>query len=220
MRRKNNLFMSLIILVMASLVACSNPTITVSPSSSASTPSSSASASVVKLSGNISALIWLPDAPQLIQEWVKGYNAVNPDVKVDVQMMVGQGLAENIQPRIAANTLPDLFSTNVSELCSSIADKAMLADLGDTKSWNEQLDGIKTAWTSPKGVKFGISCGVASSLIYYNQDLFTKAGITTLPANWDEFLAACEKLKTAEDSWNYTFCLVWWLSKFVNTWTA
>lgn len=30
----------------------------------------------------------------------------------------------------------------------------------------------------------------------YNKDLFAKAGITSVPTNWDEFLAACEKLKT------------------------
>jgi raffinose/stachyose/melibiose transport system substrate-binding protein len=32
---------------------------------------------------------------------------------------------------------------------------------------------------------------------FYNKDLFTKAGITSFPTNWDEFLAACAKLKAA-----------------------
>jgi raffinose/stachyose/melibiose transport system substrate-binding protein len=32
---------------------------------------------------------------------------------------------------------------------------------------------------------------------FYNKKLFTKAGITTFPTTWDEFLAACAKLKAA-----------------------
>jgi raffinose/stachyose/melibiose transport system substrate-binding protein len=32
---------------------------------------------------------------------------------------------------------------------------------------------------------------------FYNKDLFAKAGITSFPTNWTEFLAACEKLKAA-----------------------
>ncbi len=32
---------------------------------------------------------------------------------------------------------------------------------------------------------------------FYNKDLFAKAGITTLPTNWQEFMAAASKLKAA-----------------------
>ena len=34
-------------------------------------------------------------------------------------------------------------------------------------------------------------------IMFYNKDAFAKAGITATPTTWDEFLAACEALKTA-----------------------
>lgn len=33
--------------------------------------------------------------------------------------------------------------------------------------------------------------------IFYNKDAFAKAGITEVPATWDEFITACQKLKAA-----------------------
>lgn len=33
--------------------------------------------------------------------------------------------------------------------------------------------------------------------IFYNKDIFTKAGVTTLPTTWDEFLTCCQKIKDA-----------------------
>jgi multiple sugar transport system substrate-binding protein len=151
-----------------------------------------------EIAGEISMFMWQPDAPQIPEEWANTFMEKYPKVKIDLQMMTGQGLIENIQPRVAANNLPDVVSTNVSELISDLADKGMFADVADTKAWNEQIDGMKTAWTSPSGVKFGISGGIASSLIYYNKDLFDKAEIKNLPKNWDELLETCEKLKSVD----------------------
>ena len=37
----------------------------------------------------------------------------------------------------------------------------------------------------------------ARNTIFYNKDMFAKAGITTLPKTYTEFEAACEKLKAA-----------------------
>src|SRR5262249_8995184 len=74
----------------------------------------------------------------------------------------------------------------------------ILADVGKTSAWNNMLDPLKDDWTSRRQSKaFGISGGVATVLMYYNQDMFEKAGIKTLPTNFREFLAVCEQLKRA-----------------------
>jgi len=164
---------------------------------SESTGSSSNETKEEEISGEISMFMWQPDAPQIPENWANTFMEKYPKIKIDLQMMTGSGLIENLQPRIAANNLPDVISTNVSELITDLADKGMLADIGDTKAWDEQIDAMKNAWTSPTGVRFGISGGIASSLIYYNKDLFDKAGIKELPKNWDELLDVCETLKKA-----------------------
>jgi multiple sugar transport system substrate-binding protein len=38
---------------------------------------------------------------------------------------------------------------------------------------------------------------VAATVMYYNKDMFAKAGILRLPTNFSQFLAVCERLKKA-----------------------
>ncbi|MNM68455.1 Multiple sugar-binding protein precursor [compost metagenome] len=45
------------------------------------------------------------------------------------------------------------------------------------------------------GKVYGITSGNSTSGIVYNKKAFADAGITAVPKTWDEFLAACEKLK-------------------------
>jgi len=160
------------------------------------TPAKTTAAGTLK--GDLSCLIWLPDAPEIIQKQAEEFMKLYPDVKVDVQMMTGNGLVENLQPKLASNSLPDFFSNNSDELGGIMADDGKIADIGDTKAFANSYDSMQAAWTSPKkGVKYGISGGIATTLFYYNIDMFKKAGITEVPKDFDEFLAVCEKLKTA-----------------------
>ena len=47
------------------------------------------------------------------------------------------------------------------------------------------------------GAQYGIPWDMGMIGFWYNKDLFQKAGITTPPATWDEYLAAIPKLKAA-----------------------
>jgi len=46
-----------------------------------------------------------------------------------------------------------------------------------------------------EGQMYGISSGGSTVGIVYNKEAFAKAGITDVPKTYEEFLAACEKLK-------------------------
>ena len=121
----------------------------------------------------------------------------NPDVRVNVQFMIGNSVEENIKPRIASGNLPDVISVNPNAYSADLADQGMLADVSGTAAWNSMLDPLKADWTSRQGKAFGISGGVATTLVYYNEAMFAKAGIKSPPTNFREFLAVCEQLRRA-----------------------
>lgn len=146
---------------------------------------------------SITALVWAPDWPEEMLRIAADFSKQNPDVHVDVQFMVGNSVEENIKPRIAAGTLPDLVSVNPNAYAAELADQGILADVSQTAAWQRMLEPLKRDWTSHRGKGFGISGGVATTMIYYNRDMFAKAGITAPPANFDEFLQDCAKLKRA-----------------------
>ncbi len=148
------------------------------------------------LKGEVTLFAWLPDNPEIVENWASGFKEKYPNVTLQTQMMTGQGLAENLEPRFAAGTIPDVFSFELDAFSKSQVTAGKIADIGDTKSWENQVDAMKAAWTH-EGVKYGISGGVCTTLFFYNNDMFKKAGITEEPKDWEEFLALCEKLKGA-----------------------
>ena len=145
---------------------------------------------------SISAMIMVAEIPEQYQTIMDDFMKKNPNIKVDLQTMTGN-VNEALQPKAASNSLPDLMSINADSFGNALADEGKLADLSSTKAWENMLDSLKPEWTSEKGKHFGISGGFASTLIYYNKSLFEKAGIKSLPQNWEEFLSACESLKKA-----------------------
>jgi multiple sugar transport system substrate-binding protein/raffinose/stachyose/melibiose transport system substrate-binding protein len=145
----------------------------------------------------INALIWAPDWPEQMLQIAAEFNLLNPDIRVNVQFMIGNSVEENIKPRVASGNLPDLISVNPNAYAADLADQGVLADVGGTAAWHNMLAPLKADWTSRKSKSFGISGGVASTLVYYNEDMFAKAGVRQLPANFAEFLKLCEQLKRA-----------------------
>lgn len=156
-------------------------------SSSASAPAST----------TITALIWAPDWPEEMLQIAAEFTKLNPDIHVNVQFMIGNSVEENIKPRIASGNLPDLMSINPNAYAADLADQGLLADVSKTSAWKNMLDPLKDDWTSRQSRRFGIAGGVATTLIYYNRDMFARAGIKALPTDFNEFLAVCEKLKHA-----------------------
>lgn len=145
----------------------------------------------------LTALVWAPDWPEQMHEIADAFHRDNPDITVDVQFMIGNSVEENLKPKIATHNLPDLVSVNPNAYAAELADQGILAELGHTRAWDNMLESLRPDWTSRRGKHFGISGGVAATLIYYNRDMFRQAGITSLPTNFEEFLALCAALKKA-----------------------
>ncbi|OZB96866.1 ABC transporter substrate-binding protein [Paenibacillus sp. XY044] len=121
-------------------------------------------------------------------DYLKRFNEKYPNIKVEFE---GAQTDYNQQAkvRMAGDELPDVMF--IPTIPNSDLPKyfAPLDDLG--------LDDKITFkdFKSYDGKVYGLSDGNATSGIVYNKKAFADAGITEIPKTWDEFLAACEKLK-------------------------
>lgn len=156
-----------------------------------------AAAPVAGQAVTITALIWAPDWPAQMRQIAAEFTRLNPDVKVDLQFMSGNSVEENLRPRVAAHTLPDLVSVNPNPYAAELADQGLLADVGASTAWQRLRPSLKADWMSPNGKRFGIAGGVAAPLIYYNKSMFRAAGIAHPPTDFSAFLDSCEQLKRA-----------------------
>jgi multiple sugar transport system substrate-binding protein len=191
------LSMVLVLCMLFSLAACGGKKDTSGQQTKASDTKAEDTKKDAAPSGEIDALLWLSSYPEVVNQIREGFSKKYPNIKVNLNTMTGNSGTENLEPRIASGNMPDVTSVDITDWHKSNVDKGFFGDISETKAWEHQLDAIKAQWTTAKGIKYGVSYGVAAMFIYYNKDLFDKAGIKETPKNWDEFLDTCEKLKNA-----------------------
>ena len=145
----------------------------------------------------IEALIWLPDIPTIPLDMAKAFTEKYPNFTVDVQLMTDSEI-QSLQPRMATNNMPDFYTLTAGSFASEVADGGFALDIGDTQAWANTLESMQQQWISRENqVKYGISGGLCTTLIYYNKGMFDQAGITELPKDYPAFLELCETLKGA-----------------------
>nr|WP_145159609.1 extracellular solute-binding protein [Paenibacillus terrae] len=153
------------------------------------TSSGGSTGSGTELSGKITFLTNRTDMiGKEYDDYVKRFNEKYPNIKVEFE---GSQTDYNQQAkvRMAGDELPDVMFIPTIPNPDLPKYFAPLDDLG--------LDDKITFkdFRSYEGKVYGITTGNSTSGIVYNKKAFADAGITEIPKTWDEFLAACEKLK-------------------------
>lgn len=131
---------------------------------------------------------------------------------------------------ISSGDLPDIVlngGNNYTELAAKSGKVADLTPYFDADpEWKAQFDPKSLEFNSVDGKIYGVPVSKEISYIYYNKELFTKAGITppaTSFASWDEFFAACDKLKAADitplgmDTADFGWLTNLWYSAIIGT---
>jgi ABC-type glycerol-3-phosphate transport system substrate-binding protein len=135
------------------------------------------------------------DIREAFEEFFAAFEKANPGVKIDLVDMPAL-FEEFLQARVAQGNLPDVFSISGNAYGSDLADNDMIMDLRDTIAAQRIIDSVKPGFTSKeKGKLFGITYGIASSLLFCNLEIFEAAGVTELPTDWRSFLEICAKIK-------------------------
>lgn len=121
-------------------------------------------------------------------EYLKRFNEKYPNIKVEFEASQAD-YNQQAKVRMASGELPDVMF--IPTIPNSDLPKyfASLDDLG----LNDKI--IFKDFKSYEGKLYGITTGSSTTGIVYNKKAFADAGITEIPKTWDEFLAACEKLK-------------------------
>lgn len=101
----------------------------------------------------------------------------------------------------SANTAPDVMYEDTF-LVNTDIQAGFLAPLDDYLAkwpdWSQFTDASKTAAKALDGKTYGVPMGTDTRALWYNKDLFAKAGLTVpwQPKTWDDVLAAARTIKT------------------------
>ncbi len=101
-----------------------------------------------------------------------------------------------LQTALASNTAPDIFFQRGGGKMQAMVNAGQLSALNLSATDKTNI-GAGAPVDSINGTVYGIPVDANPEGIYYSQDLFTKAGITTTPTTMPELEADVAKLKAA-----------------------
>ncbi|WP_067177612.1 extracellular solute-binding protein [Microtetraspora niveoalba] len=127
---------------------------------------------------------------------VDEFQAANPGIKVDVQVINWNDIDTQVATMVQNGQMPDILQTGDY---SGFVKDGLLYKVDEVLSPNTRSDLLEkfAEFGKVDGAAYGIPFVSSARALFYNKDLFTKAGVSEPPKTWDELKAAAEKLKKA-----------------------
>ena len=128
---------------------------------------------------------------------IADFEAANPDIDVQLTNFDHEGYKTAIRNFLTADS-PDLANWYAGNRMAPFVKAGQFMDVSDV--W--EANGLKDQMASSlggmtiDGKQWGVPYTYYQWGIYYNKDVYKKAGVTE-PKNWDEFVANCEKFTAA-----------------------
>ena len=128
------------------------------------------------------------------QDLVKQFEAKNPGVTVNLQVVSWNDITQKVDTLIAANQAPDLLNIDAY---SSYAQDGLLAPMSDVlpAGMLGKFDPNLLTDGQQGGIQYAIPLLASVRGLVYNKDLFAKAAISTPPATWAELRDDALKIK-------------------------
>lgn len=161
--------------------------------------------------------VWSSGAADNFQKGADEFNKRQDKINFVVEMQSGD-YSQYLGAKVASNDLPDMFFLNPYAQVQQFAATDRIVDLSEEEFTTKIYDSVKDA-CSYDGKIYAYPMALEMLGVYYNQELFEKAGITEVPKTFSQMKEVCEKLQasgitpfaaTYKDAWtlNHLFsCL-------------
>ncbi|WP_309140511.1 extracellular solute-binding protein [Streptomyces sp. PKU-EA00015] len=128
------------------------------------------------------------------EDVAKRFTATHPDIKVDVRVINWNDIDAHVKTMIQSGNVPDVLQTGgyADKVADDLLHKA--DEVLSEKTRANLIDSFAKAG-EVDGTQYGIPFVSSARALFYNKDVFAKAGITEAPRTWDEVKAAAEKIK-------------------------
>jgi multiple sugar transport system substrate-binding protein len=138
-----------------------------------------------------------PAPKKAMEGLIADFEKANPDIKVKWNNFDHEGYKSAIRNFLTADA-PDVAAWYAGNRMAPFVKAGLFEDVSDVWKDNGLDESLKSAAASMTmdGKKWGVPYTYYQWGIYYNKDVYKKAGVTE-PKNWAEFIANCEKIKAA-----------------------
>ncbi len=140
-----------------------------------------------------------PAARKVIEDAVGRFEAGAADTAVATTAIPEDLYESKLSEARRAGALPDMFHTRCGEALRELVRQKLIADLTESAAADNITQRILPSalrLVTMDGRVRAVPMDVSVVVLWYNHTLFDKAGVNP-PATWDEFLAACAKLRAS-----------------------
>lgn len=130
-------------------------------------------------------------------DWVIAeFEKVRPEVHIEHRLL-GEGAEEATRMAFLAGVAPDIADLSSLTIKEQLVKEGMIIDLGDWYAkYGDRIPKAVEIWSMVDGNYYGVPMDFnVLAHLYYNKDILDKYGIG-VPQYWNEFMDACDKLKT------------------------
>lgn len=146
------------------------------------------------------------------QDFVKGFEAQNPEIRADVQIQEWDGIGQKISAALASNDAPDVIEVGNTQV-AQFASSGGLLDLSDSEGELKGEDWLK-GLAEPgayEGKRYGIPYYAANRVVVHRTDLFEAAGIDAAAIKTrEQWIEATTKLNTGDTQGIYLPGQLWY----------
>lgn len=136
------------------------------------------------------------------QNLANQYMHAHPNVNIKITIIGGAALTyqQKLQTVMEAGTPPDIFQSWGGGGLSDYVKAGQVQDISTAlqqNGWGDSFGQGPLNLYKINGHYYGVPWDAGAVGFWYDPTLFSKAGIQTPPATWDDFLATVQKLKGA-----------------------
>lgn len=159
-------------------------------------PSAAAGATTLTMWGRSDDQGFLPDL-------VDKFNAAHDDISIDLTLVPAEQVAQKFTAAAAGGTSPDLVALDIATV-PQYATAGWLRDITDEAkglSYYDQLSPAHLDLATIDDRVYALPFTADVSVLYYNKDLFEKAGLDpeSAPTTWDEIRADAKAIAALGD---------------------
>ena len=132
------------------------------------------------------------------EEAAKAFEAANPGTKIQIEVVPWDNLQQKLTTDISAGANADLSIIGTRWLLDYVSqDVVAPLDSYVTPDFKARFVPVFLTPSIMNGKVYGLPIAASARAMYYNKDVFKKAGYDAPPANWAEFKTAAEKIKAS-----------------------
>jgi len=138
-------------------------------------------------------------------DWISQFEKKNPDIKIDYIAVTEGNYSEKLNAMIAAHNAPDVILAWECDINRFVKNDSIIPldeyiSGTDAFAMDDFVPAVNQFGQDSGGI-YGLPWCLAVEIMYYNRDMFDKAGIAYPTNDWtvDEFEDAAKKLTRVED---------------------